>query len=417
MLFRSLTDSQASLLMLRGMQREDFPVFLHRRAEKRLLERVVHAINRRAEAGAQTFLRKVKAHSGEPLNTWADKLATAAADVDPTRVWLDADAVTFYLHGRPVGWGPRLRQHLTEFAATSRLASLRARRTSMDQVAGDPFSRRHMNFCESWMNRDGMARAELGAALQHLATSEKKRRVLQTIGGTFPCQDNLHKWRLADSPTCPLCSDAPEKIWHIQCCCQRLEGARTAAHHLIARCLWAEILKRQRGRQADFLLRDEVEVRDIREGEGIPMRCASGWDRLWAQFFAVPDMAALQRLRPDAVAIRWDRRQMFLLEVTRAYDAYVDYSARADRKKTSKYQPVVDRFNLVGRASGWTASVLPFTVGLRGSVDCSVWAAQLRSLDISPEEVPLVLRAVVGAALAALDVVYEARSSILKEAS
>ena len=413
-----LTDSQASLLLLRGMQREDFPVFLHRRAEKCLLERVVHAINRRAEVGAQTCLRKVKAHSGEPLNTWADQLATAAADLDPTRTWLDPGAVTFYLHGRPVGWGPRLRQHLTEVAATSRLDTLRARRISRDQVAEVPPSQRAlMNVCESWMIRDGMARSELGAALQHLATSGKKRRVLQTIGGTFPCQDNLYKWRLADSALCPLCSAAPEKIWHIQCCCRRLEGARTAAHHLVARCLWAEIAKRQRGPQADFLLREEVEVRDIREGEGIPMRCASSWDRLWAQFFAVPDMAALERLRPDAVAIRWDRKQLFLLEVTRAYDAYVGFGDRADRNKTCKYQPVVDRFNEVGHASGWSASVLPFTVGLRGSVDESAWAARLHSLDIRPVEVPLVLRAVVGAALAALDVVYDARSSILKEAS
>ena len=172
-----------------------------------------------------------------------------------------------------------------------------------------------------------------------------------------------------------------------------------------------------RSRQADFLLREEVEVRDIREGEGIPMRCASFWDGLWAQFFAAPETAGLERLRPDAVAIRWDRRQMILLEVTRAYDAYIGFGARADRNKILKYQPVVDRFNEVGRASGWTASVLPFTVGLRGSVDETTWAARLHSLDISPEEVPLVLRAVVSAALSALDVVYDARSSSLKEAT
>ncbi len=79
-----LTDSKSSLQTLRGMQRQDFPVFLHRMAERRIPGRVVRSLNHRAEAAVRTRLVKVKAHSGEPLNTLADHLATSSAGQDPT---------------------------------------------------------------------------------------------------------------------------------------------------------------------------------------------------------------------------------------------------------------------------------------------------------------------------------------------
>ncbi len=58
-----------------------------------------------------------------------------------------------------------------------------------------------------------------------------------------------------------------------------------------------------------------------------PLRCARIWDDLWARFFGDPvsvpqhpPLADLARLRPDAVAIRWDKRCLYLLEVARPYD-------------------------------------------------------------------------------------------------
>ena len=48
-----LTDSKSALQMLQGMQRQDFPVFLHGRAERRLLEHTVYVLNRRAVAGSR----------------------------------------------------------------------------------------------------------------------------------------------------------------------------------------------------------------------------------------------------------------------------------------------------------------------------------------------------------------------------
>ena len=116
-----------------------------------------------------------------------------------------------------------------------------------------------------------------------------------------------------------------------------------------------------------------------------------------------------------SVAIRWDRRELFLLDITRPYDARLDFALTADEAKIARYQPVVDRFNEGNRASGWTARVLPFPVGIRGTLDERAWAERLDSLGVGQRDIPQVLRAIVGAALEALDVVYDARSSILRQ--
>ena len=409
-----LTDSKASLQLLRGLQRRDFPVYCHARTELPLLERAIRALNKRVEAGRNTRLVKVRAHAGEPLNTWADQLASSASEEDPTErdSHLDPLAVYLYCEDQPGVWTPRLRRILTALAASRAYERFTRRRISLDlNPAAD--AARTMNSTETWLARGGVGRPLLGEALQRMAVGPKKRRVLQTIGKTFPGQAMLHRWNRVSSPICPLCGEGPETLAHIQCGCRRLEGARTAAHHLIARKLWAEVERRQRGNRDDFSLGAEVEVRGIRELA--PRRCADSWRRRWANFAQHPSADDLGRLRPDAVAIRWDRRELFLLDVTRPYDARLDFALTADEAKIAHYQPVVDRFNEVGRASGWTARVLPFPVGIRGTLDERAWTERLDSLGVRTREIPQVLREIIGTALEALDVVYDARSSILRQ--
>ncbi len=51
---------------------------------------------------------KVKAHSGEPLNEAADAIASATAEADDNpmagELYLEQDAVHFYIHDCPVEW-------------------------------------------------------------------------------------------------------------------------------------------------------------------------------------------------------------------------------------------------------------------------------------------------------------------------
>ena len=417
-----LTDSKISLQLLRGMQRQDFPVFCQRRAELPLLERTIRALNGRVEAGRRTRLIKVRAHVGEPLNTIADHLATKCADQAPIEIELDPLSVLFYCP-RPTPWSPRVRNFLAEISTATAYTKFRQARISLDQEppTGAPASRL-MNQTETWLAREGAGRCYLGAALRVMIPGPRKRRLLQSIGRTFPGQALLHRWNVTDSPACRLCGADEETLVHIQCLCPRLEGARTAAHHLVARSLWSEIAGRQRGRAADFSLSAEVEVRDMRDlvPPGGDHTRSSIWDRVWSLFFsqrAHPlDPQSLARLRPDAVCIRWDRKAMFLLEMTRPYDQSGEFAARSDELKLERYRPVVDMFNEVGQEWGWTAAVIPLTIGIRGSVNEREWAEHLARLDIASRDVPHVLQTVVDSALEALDLVYQARRSALLEA-
>ena len=84
-----LTDSKSSMDLLQSKQRVDFPLsrWLYRHPARQLLFQVAHLINRRAAAGVVTRLVKIKAHAGDPFNVneAADALASAVAELDPTR--------------------------------------------------------------------------------------------------------------------------------------------------------------------------------------------------------------------------------------------------------------------------------------------------------------------------------------------
>ena len=98
-----LTDSLSALQLLRGMQRKDFPLGLHRHTARHLHVQVVRRINQRAAAGSVTRLIKVRAHRAEPLNERADTLASEAAESDDSRpvvLDLDPEAVHFQHNGR-----------------------------------------------------------------------------------------------------------------------------------------------------------------------------------------------------------------------------------------------------------------------------------------------------------------------------
>ena len=84
----------------------------------------------------------------------------------------------------------------------------------------------------------------------------------------------------------------------------------------------------------------------------------------------------MARLRPDAVAFRWDKRRMYLLEVTRCYDSHVRFASRPDlTQKMAMYQAVANLFMFVARQ--WQVSVIPFTIGIRGSIDGKKWTHRL----------------------------------------
>ena len=107
------------------------------------------------------------------------------------------------------------------------------------------------------------------------------------------------------------------------------------------------------------------------------------------------------------------KRRMYFLEVTRPYDSKADFAERSDTMKVSRYQAVIDRFK--AKAPLWQAVVVPFTIGVRGSFVESAWTQHLVSLDLDRADLPRLFERVVTTALCALDTVYDARNSILRE--
>jgi len=209
----------------------------------------------------------------------------------------------------------------------------------------------------------------------------------------------------------------------VQCLCPQLQDARIAAHHQIATCLWSEITEKQESKSRHcFTWAYETRVDEIRNIASIPPSSAPRWRSLWDAFFSTsgassePLPADMARLRPDAVAIRWDKRRMFLLEVTRPYDSRSDFASRPHlAEKLSKYQAVAQRFMAV--AQNWQVSVIPFTVGVRGSIDVIAWKEHLDALGVAPAAIPRLIRNVMSSALSALDTIYDARSYALRDDS
>jgi hypothetical protein len=51
----------------------------------------------------------------------------------------------------------------------------------------------------------------------------------------------------------------------------------------------------------------------------------------------VDNVQTLSRLRPDALAVSWSKRQVFLLELTRAHDWRQDWARTTDTYKVQRY--------------------------------------------------------------------------------
>ena len=90
------------------------------------------------------------------------------------------------------------------------------------------------------------------------------------------------------------------------------------------------------------------------------------------------------RLRPDAIAISWSKRQVLLLELTPAYDWRQDWYEATDAFKTRRYKPLQERMlGLLPR--GWVVETMPLTIGIRGSLHEPTWRKTLDRLGCSSQ--------------------------------
>ena len=96
----------------------------------------------------------------------------------------------------------------------------------------------HSSTTEAFLRRPNCSRELLGRCLADSSFPDSaKRRLIQSVGGQFPCRAKLYQWGIEKSPDCPHCREL-ESLGHIQSRCLLLTAPRTAAHHLI----WRETL-------------------------------------------------------------------------------------------------------------------------------------------------------------------------------
>ena len=410
-----LTDSQSSMDLLKALQRTDFPLWIRGHPARQLLNYVVKLVNRRVAAGSVTRFIKVKAHRAEALNEGADALAFAAAELDPSRpVELDSDAVYFYYKGAPIQWDARLREELVQRAAARRLQrTLQPGRRQTGQGGEAPA----LPLTAAWMLRPGQGRRLLGKALEELVVSSKKRQVIRSIAGAFPCNALLAKWYPDRSAACVLCGHATETQSHIQCMCPALKEARIRAHHNLANTLWAGIS----AAGERWVIGKELTVVGL-QGLNPPSNRLDEWYRAMDEMTeeqleaeveeeAASSLDSMLRKRPDAWAVSWEKRKLFIMEFTRPNDKESDFSQSTDRMKSERYLPLKDRLSSL--LHDWEVDVLPFTIGIRGSLDEEVWKARLGRLGLTSTPAEKLMLALVKQALTELTEIYSIRQAAL----
>ena len=414
-----LTDCLSAMRLLQSTQRRDFPLWLHRHSVRHLLKHVVNLLNARSASGSVTRFIKVRAHRGEPLNEAADALAAAAAESDPSRslaLELDADAIYYSFRGMWVEYDSRIREVLTQRAAklcVSRIMRAKSGRASQE---GSPPA---LPLTATWMLRQGHGRELLGKVLGEMRISTSKKQVLQSIAGSFPCNAVLHKWKIVQSAACALCGHPAETQSHIQCSCPALKEARIRAHHNLAQMLWKGISDATK----QWVIAVEQTVSGLL-GLAQPEEHIDVWQRAWDEIsdsdlegegddeFADAE-AGIERKRPDAWAVNWDKRSVLILEFTRPNDRCADSLHSTDAQKTAKYTPL--RELLARLLPEWEVGIQTYTIGIRGSHDSDRWKANLNRLGVTGNRADRLLHDLVSQTLVELTDLYKVRYAALQQ--
>jgi len=119
------------------------------------------------------------------------------------------------------------------------------------------------------------------------------------------------------------------------------------------------------------------------------------------------------RMRPDGLVVNWSKKIFFLLEFTRAYDQTPEFNQRADSYKIGKYTGLC-KLMQSSLGSDWTGCVLPFTAGVRGSINHNDWTRSLSKLGLSRKNINLTIRHAAQMSLEQCPLLYKARQAALK---
>jgi hypothetical protein len=116
--------------------------------------------------------------------------------------------------------------------------------------------------------------------------------------------------------------------------------------------------------------------------------------------------------RPDGLLIDWATHNFYFLEFTRVNDDELDHLAQTSAKKKAKYQALKRHY--LHHLPGWKGEVLPFTIGIRGTLVEAQWQQTLGRLGLPPASHEALAKTVVEATLQGLDTMFQARLAHLR---
>ena len=196
--------------------------------------------------------------------------------------------------------------------------------------------------------------------------------------------------------------------------CPALQEARIRAHHNLAEALWISI----RATKQTWVIGKELTVAGL-QGLDPPSNRIDEWFRALDEVadeqleaeVGDEEASLIRRKRPDAWAVSWEERRLFIMEFTRPNDKELDFSVSTDRAKYDRYLPLKDC--MARLLPGWEVDVLPFTVGIRGTIDEAAWTARLGRLGLQGRAAEQVMLKLVKLALTELTAIYNCRQAAL----
>jgi hypothetical protein len=80
-------------------------------------------------------------------------------------------------------------------------------------------------------------------------------------------------------------------------------------------------------------------------------------------------MEKFWRQRPDRMAVKQDKRIIYIIEFKRTMDLRPSFQANAEARATRQHEWLAQTLAKVGARSDWKAQVIVFTGGTMGSVE------------------------------------------------
>jgi ribonuclease HI len=457
-----LCDNEAVLRVIRKWVGQGGKATLATAPDADILGEIIHLLTQRVRAGRATFLVKVKSHRGEPINERADTLAEEGRALsDEKKRWDErTDRMTFEVRkgGTTVSsvWTNSVRNAFRKQAGWAKLQEARtaaakhwtervwyshnqrwmqSSKEGIDAAKSgsfkddkewgkacfDDLDKRRMGrpatrtWSTDFLLREKSSKDEIGKWLRNKSIPwQRRRRLLQVVTGTFPCGQQMVKYRYKNTAGCTLCKKAHEEsgsgwngelpretIGHIQSAgCLGQKKVVTAAHNACIRELLQNIDRHGKADRHMKLLTVETESRlgTLWDQEQCMQFCSKEelWEAAKAEEMKIPwkegdgkspvseeqYQERFWRRRLDGVGLDVVNKEFLAIEFKRTQDTRSNYEEKAIAVAQEQYTSLLTGLQAVGQITGWKVQQLVFVGGACGSVPVESFNKNMKALGV-----------------------------------